>query len=73
MKAVCIDDEPLAVEYTLGQCARLPQIDEAKGFTDAQEALEWLRDHTADVALLDINMPQVDGITLAARIKELHP
>lgn len=73
MKAICVDDEPLAVEYTLGQCAHLPQIDDAKGFTDAAEALEWLRDHPVDVALLDIDMPHIDGISLAAKIKEMHP
>ena len=43
MKTICVDDEPLAVEYTLGQCTRLPEIDEAKGFTDALLALDWLR------------------------------
>ena len=73
MKAICVDDEPLAVEYTLKQCEQLPEIDEAKGFTDARQALDWLRDHPADLALLDINMPKIDGITLAARIKEMHP
>ena len=73
MKAICVDDEPLAVEYTLNQCEHLPEIDEAKGFTDARQALDWLRDHPADLALLDINMPKMDGITLAARIKEIYP
>ncbi len=73
MKAICVDDEPLAVEYTVGQCALLPEIDEAKGFTDAHSALDWLRDHPVDIALLDINMPEMDGITLAARIKENWP
>ena len=73
MRAICVDDEPLAVEYTLGQCALLPEIDEAKGFTEAQSALDWLRDHSADLAILDINMPGIDGITLAARIKQAHP
>ncbi|MBQ4448035.1 MAG: response regulator [Clostridia bacterium] len=73
MKAICVDDEPLAVEYTLGQCALLPEIEEAKGYTDALSALEWLRDHSADIAILDINMPEIDGITLAARIKQAHP
>ena len=44
MRVICVDDEPLAVEYTLVQCAQLseiddlPGIDEAKGFTRAQEA-----------------------------------
>ena len=73
MKVICVDDEPLAVEYTLGQCALLPEIDEAKGFTEAQEALSWLGEHTADLAILDINMPQIDGIDLAARIKQARP
>ena len=73
MTVLCVDDEPLAVEYTLGQCALLPEIDEVKGFTDAQYALDWLRDHPVELALLDINMPKIDGITLAARIKERYP
>ena len=73
MKAICVDDEPLAVEYTLRQCAQLPEIREVKGFTDAALALDWLREHPAELAILDINMPGIDGITLAARIKELHP
>ena len=73
MKVICVDDEPLAVEYTLGQCALLPEIDEVKGFTDARLALDWLQNHPVDLALLDINMPELDGITLAARIKESDP
>ena len=73
MRVICVDDEPLAVEYTVGQCARLPEIDEVKGFTEAQSALDWLRDHPAELAILDINMPGIDGISLAARIKQARP
>ena len=73
MRVICVDDEPLAVEYTLEQCSLLSGIDEAKGFTEAQSALDWLSDHSADLAILDINMPQIDGITLAVRIKQMRP
>ncbi len=73
MNMICVDDEPLAVEYTLKQCGQLPEIDRAEGFTDAESALTYLRAHSADIVLLDINMPDIDGITLAAQIKQLHP
>ena len=73
MRIICVDDEPLAMEYTVGQCRLLPRADEVKGFTSAQEALDDCRSHPADVAILDINIPEIDGITLAARIKEAHP
>lgn len=73
MNAVCVDDEPLAVEYTLNQCAKLPEIDEIKGFTEASAALEWVREHNVDIALLDINMPEINGIMLAAKIKQISP
>ena len=63
MKTICVDDEPLAVEYTLRQCTRLPEIEEAKGFTDSLLALDYLRAHPVDLAILDINMPQIDGIS----------
>lgn len=73
MIAVCVDDEVMTLEYTLDRCRELPQMEAVQGFSQPREALEWLRDHRVDIAFLDIDMPDMDGITLAARIKELHP
>lgn len=73
MKILCVDDEKLVLELTESMCRALPQRPETAGFTRAEQALDWLRENTADVALLDINMPDMDGLTLAARVKELCP
>ena len=42
---------------------------EVKQTTDGVEALEFARNHSADLVLTDINMPRMDGFTL---IRELH-
>lgn len=73
MRAICVDDEKLLMEDTVCQLAELPQIDEAKGFTRAADALDWLEGHGADLALLDIDMPGMNGMELAAVIKTRWP
>ena len=73
MRAICVDDELLSVEITVEQCRQLPQIDEASGFTSALEALKELKEHPADIALLDIDMPGMNGLTLAAEMKKICP
>ena len=70
---LCVDDERLILDLTVSLCRELPQSPEAAGFTKAADALAYLRTHPADIALLDINMPVMDGITLAMRIKECSP
>ena len=61
------------LDLTVALCGELPQIDDVKGFTEGLEALEWFDSNTADIALLDINIPDIDGLTLAQKIKEKHP
>ena len=73
MNAICVDDEERTLEYTVNRCRDLAQMDTVEGFTRAHEALEWLEDHPIDIAFLDIDLPDMDGITLAARIKEMQP
>jgi len=73
MKIICIDDEPLILNMTVELCKKLPQCPEVEGFSKSAEALVWLEKNSADVALLDINMPDMFGLELAGKIRALDP
>ena len=73
MKAICVDDERILVKELAAMCLELPEIDEVKSFVRAREALEWLEHNPVDIALLDIDMPEINGIQLAAKIKTKWP
>ena len=73
MRAICVDDERIQTEQTLALCMSLPQIDAAEGFSSAREALAWLESNHADLALLDIRMPEMNGLALAEEIKRRWP
>ena len=73
MRAICVDDEPLVLQLTASLCRELPQLDEVESFAGALEALDWLENNSTDLALLDIDMPGMNGIKLAMKIKEKHP
>ena len=68
MTIVCIDDEKLVLDLTVALCRELPMKPEVKDFQRAKDALLWLKDHTAD-----INMPDMNGLDLDAKLKTLHP
>lgn len=44
---------------------------EVKQTTNGVEALEFARHHKADLVLTDVNMPQMDGLTLIRELRQL--
>lgn len=73
MTIVCIDDEKLVLDLTVSLCRELPMKPEVIGFQRANDALSWLNDNTADITLTDINMPDMNGLVLAAKLKKQCP
>lgn len=73
MRLICVDDEIRVLRHTVLMCQELPDIEDTRGFSRAGEALEWVKGNPVDAALLDIDMPDMNGLTLAARIKEVRP
>ncbi|MGL5890518.1 MAG: LytR/AlgR family response regulator transcription factor, partial [Bacteroidia bacterium] len=70
IRAIAIDDEPLALEVIKVLCSNIDFIDLSKTFTKPTEALKYLRKFPADLVFLDIKMPSVSGIQFAREIKQ---
>tara|TARA_Y100001935_G_scaffold223573_1_gene199110 strand:+ start:8270 stop:8962 length:693 start_codon:yes stop_codon:yes gene_type:complete len=64
IKAVAIDDEPLALDVIRALCNDVEYVDLEKTFTKPGEALKYLRKYPADLLFLDIQMPSMTGINL---------
>jgi DNA-binding LytR/AlgR family response regulator len=62
MKAIAIDDEPIALEVVRTHAAKVPFLDLKAEFTDAFKALEYLQKEPVDLIFLDIKMPDISGI-----------
>ena len=62
---VIVDDEPLAVKLLESFVSRTPQLHLEHAFTDSVEALGWLKEHSVDLVLMDIQMPDLNGMELS--------
>lgn len=68
MRVLIVDDEPLArlrLGSLLGECEG---VELAGSVGDGEAALAALTERQPDLLLLDINMPGLDGMALAARL-----
>lgn len=76
LRVLIVDDEPLA-RVRLAQLVRDvalggdPSATVVAELARGDEALAWLSRRQADVLLLDIQMPGLDGTTLAARLQSM--
>jgi two-component system, LytTR family, response regulator len=70
IQCIAIDDEPIALEVVKQYAAQIPMMDLTDTFTDAIQALSWLKCHRTDLIILDINMPDISGIQLIKSLPE---
>lgn len=62
MKAIAVDDEPIALDIIQSHASKVPFLELQAVFTDAFKALEYLQHENVDLILLDIKMPDLSGI-----------
>ena len=73
MIAIAVDDEPLMLGALVTAIEESPDITEVAKFSDCEQALEFARANSVDVAFLDINMRGMGGLALAKMIVDARP
>ncbi len=69
MTTVIIDDEPLAVKLLEHYVTKHPSLTLAATFTNPVDGLEYLGNHAADLLLLDVQMPELNGLHVARLVR----
>jgi two-component system, LytTR family, response regulator len=66
ISAIAIDDESYALEVIKSHASKVPFLGLRATFTNPIQGLEYLKNESIQLVFLDINMPDISGIDLAA-------
>lgn len=72
MKVIIIDDHQATSDSLYDSLIELKIFKKVSVFTDSQEAFENISKEFFDLYVIDINMPKIDGFSLAEKIQELR-
>lgn len=64
VKCIIVDDEPPARELLVSYLSKVEDFEIAGQFDNALDAFAYLQKHQTDLAFLDIQMPQMNGVEL---------
>lgn len=73
MRTLIVDDEPLAVERMQILCARIPALNVVGTASDGAAALRLCEALAPELVLLDMTMPEVDGLGVARGLAKQSP
>lgn len=71
MRVIYVDDEKILLENFRLTVKGFPEIESLETFGKSEQALAWAEKNPVDVAFLDIEMPFMNGIELAKRLKQI--
>ena len=65
LSCMIVDDEPLAVRLLESYVEKTPDLQLLTSYTDSMTAINAIKEHKPNLLLLDIQMPNIDGMELA--------
>ena len=73
MRVIIVDDERLALRQFSMETDMIPGVTVAGAFFNPLEALQYVRNNMVEAAFLDIEMPGMNGLVLAEKMREIRP
>jgi len=74
MRVLIVDDEPLARERLKRMVDEIPDCQVVAAAVNGKDAIEQVESSRPEVVLMDIRMPEMDGLQAAAKlIEQKHP
>jgi DNA-binding NarL/FixJ family response regulator len=73
IRILMADDHPVVRAGIRGMLETQPDFEVIAEAENGREALDQTSKHTPDVVLLDLRMPEMDGVEAIGKIKENHP
>lgn len=72
MNIIYVDDEKIQLENFRLTVEGMQGMESLRLFSSSVEAYEWAKEHPVDIAFCDIEMPRINGIEFAKKLKELN-
>lgn len=72
MRTIIVDDEPVMLKKFERLSRNIPGLELAGAFRDPLEALSYMAENPVELVFLDIDMPVMNGVELAKRLKSIR-
>ena len=73
MRTIVVDDEPWMLKRFAIECEGIPDVQLLGSFKSPLKALEFAKENPVELAFLDVEMPGMNGLALAGKLRELYP
>ena len=73
MRAILVDDEAIMLRSFMRNSEGIPELEVVAQFQSSQEAITYAQNNAFELAILDICMPEINGIQLAKKLREIYP
>lgn len=72
MKIIAVDDEKISLDSLVSAIVAIVTEDEVVSFRYPEDALEYVKENSCDIAFLDVEMAGMSGIELAEELKKYN-